>query len=506
MAVWADRLYALWQAVWQRISWQMLFVFGAGVFLWRNILFPMVADDYSYAFIWDGADGGNLVDDIGARQRITSLSDIFASQWSHYFTWGGRVPALFTAQFFIWQGGEQRYWFDAVNTAFFVLLVLLLYWLAAGRLEKPGKCKAGLLLLLLGLFFALPAYAYTMLWMTGACVYLWTAVVECSFFLPYALAYWGEKLKLDKFWGAVPLMAVWGLLAGWSMEPASIVTLLLTLAFTMIFYRRKQLQRWQTAGLLGLAIGTLLLMLAPGNVERVRLMQELEPDYAMPPELLWTPMMFLYNFVQGFLPVFSGELPFLAIVLLCLRYGQCSKEWKRYILLFTGGSFLVLCVMMFSPEFRAHAAYHSVIFLLVAAASSLRCLRPWLRERCLHAPKFRMGMALLGLGAMGLWLTVSAMCLIIETSYSRQLAAREKIIAACRQDDPIVVPAIKLPGLLPKIVGNRSVTETLLMFGADLESDPKDNRSNMFAQYHGLKGIVIDKQSDWGKYGEIYEW
>ena len=45
----ADRLYALWQAVWQRISWQMLFVFGAGIFLWRNILFPMVADDYSYA-------------------------------------------------------------------------------------------------------------------------------------------------------------------------------------------------------------------------------------------------------------------------------------------------------------------------------------------------------------------------------------------------------------------------------------------------------------------------
>ncbi len=69
-----------------------------------------------------------------------------------------------------------------------------------------------------------------------------------------------------------------------------------------------------------------------------------------------------------------------------------------------------------------------------------------------------------------------------------------------------MVPAIKLPGLLPKIVGNRSVTETLLMFGADLESKPKDNRSNMFAQYHGLKGIVIDKQSDWGKYGEIYEW
>ena len=62
MEVWADRLYGLWQALWQRLNWQMLLFFGAGVFLWRNILMPMVGDDYSYAFIWDGADAGNLID------------------------------------------------------------------------------------------------------------------------------------------------------------------------------------------------------------------------------------------------------------------------------------------------------------------------------------------------------------------------------------------------------------------------------------------------------------
>ena len=49
MEVWADRLYGLWQALWQRLNWQMLLFFGAGVFLWRNILMPMVGDDYSYA-------------------------------------------------------------------------------------------------------------------------------------------------------------------------------------------------------------------------------------------------------------------------------------------------------------------------------------------------------------------------------------------------------------------------------------------------------------------------
>ena len=51
-----------------------------------------------------------------------------------------------------------------------------------------------------------------------------------------------------------------------------------------------------------------------------------------------------------------------------------------------------------------------------------------------------------------------------------------------------------------------AILALLLMFGADLESNPQDNRSNIFAQYHGLKGIVIDKNIDWGKYGEENEW
>ena len=503
----ADRLYGLWQAFWQRLSWQMLFAFGAGVFLWRNILLPMVGDDYSYAFIWDGAHTGNLMDGIGPRQRITSLSDIFLSQWSHYFTWGGRVPALSAVQFFAWQSdGQHTYLFDAFNTLFFVLLVLLLYWLAAGRLEPVSKSKAALCWLLMGLFFAVPSYIYTMLWMTGACVYLWTAAAECAFLLPYGLYFWRDNSRLDNSPVAAPLMAALGLLAGWSVEPGGIVTLLLTLAFMVMFYRQKKLRGWQKAGLAGLLAGLLLLLLAPGSLERVRLMQELAPDYTMPPELLWTPVMFLYNFLEGFWPVFFGEIPLFVPIVLCLRYGRCSRQAKQYILLFASASLLVLCAMMFSPDFRAHAGYHSVIFLLVASAAALRESLPLAAACCKRTAKARLGAAVLGFGAVGLWLSATVLCLLIETSYSNQWAEREQIIAQHREDDPVIVPAIEIPGHLDSITGSRSVNEFLLMYGADLESDPRDNRSNVFAQYHGLKGIVIDKEIDWGKYGEIDEW
>lgn len=500
----ADRLYSLWLALWQWLTWQMIFIFGAGIFLWRNILLPMVGDDYSYAFIWDGEHAGNLMDGIGPRQRITSLTDIITSQWSHYFTWGGRVPALFMVQFFAWQG--VRLWFDLANTLVFVLLVCLLFWLAAGRIESPGKCKAGLFWLLLGMFFAVPAYVYTMIWMTGACVYLWTAAAICAFLLPYSLAYWRKDFWQKKKWWQLPAMTLLGLLAGWSIEAGSIITVLLTLAFLLLFYQRKLLQSWQMAGFTGLVTGMLLLMLAPGSYMRVKLMQELAPDYTMPPELMWTPIMFLYNFVEGFLPVLTGELPLFIPILLYFWKGVRQQELTRYILLWVSGSLLVLCAMMFSPDFRAHAGYHSAIFLMIASTSALRAITSQVKSWCAARARARLGLAVSGFGALAMWLMATALCLVIEISYNQQWAEREKIIAEHRQDDPIVVPAIEIPWHLDKVMGNRSVTSVLLMFGADLESVPTDNRSNMYAQYHGLKGIVIDKQIDWGKYGEENEW
>ncbi len=77
----ADGAYRLITDAWDRLSWQMILLTLVGLFLIRNLLFPMVADDYAYAFIWNPEHGGNLMDGIGERVRIASLADIFASQW-----------------------------------------------------------------------------------------------------------------------------------------------------------------------------------------------------------------------------------------------------------------------------------------------------------------------------------------------------------------------------------------------------------------------------------------
>ena len=90
------------------LPWQGILLLFLGLFFLRNWMLPMVSDDIPYAFIWDGADRGNLLDGVGMRQRITSFGDIIVSQWSHYMTWGGRILGIGLTQLF---AGEDLYFF-----------------------------------------------------------------------------------------------------------------------------------------------------------------------------------------------------------------------------------------------------------------------------------------------------------------------------------------------------------------------------------------------------------
>ncbi len=107
----------------------MLFVFMA-IFFVRNLMLPMVSDDIPYAFVWDGADRGNLLDGVGTRERITSFGDIVRSQYSHYMTWGGRIIGIGLTQFFSWQGKGI---FNVLNPLVFTALALLVYRVGTGK-------------------------------------------------------------------------------------------------------------------------------------------------------------------------------------------------------------------------------------------------------------------------------------------------------------------------------------------------------------------------------------
>ena len=83
-------------------SWQMLLLVFLGLFFVRNCMLPFVSDDIPYAFIWDGADRGNLLDGVGPRQRITSFYDIVVSHCSFYMFLVGWFLGIGLSQLFAW--------------------------------------------------------------------------------------------------------------------------------------------------------------------------------------------------------------------------------------------------------------------------------------------------------------------------------------------------------------------------------------------------------------------
>lgn len=467
-------------------------------FLLRNLLMPMVADDYAYAFVWDGDHYGNLMDNIGPRQRIRSFYDILVSQWSHYFTWGGRTPSMVFIQLFAWVG---KVWFDVANTLVFVLLMLALYSLATTKecclqanpessdeMESPACHKATFLWVMLCMLFGVIDYPSTMLWMTGACVYLWTGLWECLFLLSLLR---GRRVNML-------LMVLLGLLAGWSEEGGSLITVVLSALFVYKAWRQNRLGHWMVAGFTSLLVGFTLLMLCPGSLHREELMLQLAPEYVLPADKLFSLEMFRANFTEGLLPILFWEsFLFIPIIMYGVSGFRLQSGGRSKVIAFTAGGLLVLVAMMFAPEFALRTGFHSTLFLTVGSAAAFKEITPWLKQALTSTRARRVCTLATGTLCCLYALLVMVGCFCIEGSYRRQADERLARVQHQKGQPLIVVPAFRIPYGLDGYLGPRSFTDFHLIYGADLESKPTDNRSLMYARYYGLPPICIDRQVDW---------
>ena len=79
-----------------------------------NRKYPLCLDDWTYSFVY----GEN------PAKRISSMSDIFRSQYNHYFMWGGRSVVHFIAQWLLMQ---NECLLDILNSLVYTAYVFLLY-------------------------------------------------------------------------------------------------------------------------------------------------------------------------------------------------------------------------------------------------------------------------------------------------------------------------------------------------------------------------------------------
>ena len=350
------------------------FVCLFGIFYILNTLTPRAfGDDYLYAFVWQGHSMFTpLTED---AVRISSLKDIFVSQWSHYLTWSGRAVSHTLIQFFLWVGKPV---FNFLNAAVSVLLIAEIYWCAhKGIISK--QFNAGMVCWISFAIWAFtPGFSTIFLWTSGACNYLWTAVFLLLFLLPYIRKYYcfEEIMTENGFFKFT--MFILGIIAGWSNENSICWVILLLMVFLFVNKEKKESEFWMYTGLAGLITGYAFLMFAPGNVARLHV--ELTSMHAeIGTFMSWFKMgllgpkfdiLFVVFFFQFLLWYFCLRSMYLLNKEAGVNEAVNKERLLVKILMIT--SFCMTFMMFFSPLFPLRSSFPGTVQLIIAATILLR--------------------------------------------------------------------------------------------------------------------------------------
>ncbi len=453
----------------------------AGIYLFLyifNYLHPLnFGDDYIYAFIWQGNPMSvPLTED---AVRVTSLKDIFVSQWLHYFTWGGRTVAHVLVQFFMWTGKNL---FNFFNAFIGVLLVTEIYWcICKGRISfnfMPGS----LYWIFLLLWTFTPAFSSVFFWLAGSCNYLWSNTFQLAFLLPYVRKYYSAEKEKDRNIIFKAVLFFGGIVAGWTNENSVCWIILWVFLFLYVSWKDNTLESWMVVGASGLLIGYALLMLAPGNVARLHAGRGIQ----------WLNYSVLRENLQMLITVFTFQLFLwyfdLRSILFLQKMELIDCNFAKDFLLvkiLCATAFAATAIMFFSPVFPARSGFFGTVLLIVATGILLRVQN----ENAIVLMKTEVKKILFKVGI--LFFTISS--IVTLNNYYKINLQMQNIIQSAQQlsvsnsNEILMVASFKETSKLQDILSGYHIPNY------ELSEDENDWKNVDFARYYGIKGIRMMK-------------
>lgn len=310
-----------------------------------NLSIPLFGDDFDYSFIY------------GTNEKVTTIGDIFQSQWIHYFTWGGRSIVHFIVQFFVLIGKD---FFHVCNALMYVLFTLCIYFHCTGKKQERWNCSL-LILIHLCLWFCQPVFGEVFLWLTGSCNYLWGTTIILAFLLPFRFSLENQPSSAShqKNFSKIIGMFLFGILAGWTNENTAAA--MIGIIFLFLFlkkFRKETLPGWYFSGLIGSIIGFSLMIAAPGNYIR--------SQYFASEDSLFTKLSNRLIEMIEMAPSMIGTLSIIAIILfLFYQLFHFKKIANAIYLVYFLGGFASILAMLASPYFPERAWFGSSAFLLI---------------------------------------------------------------------------------------------------------------------------------------------
>lgn len=442
--------------------------------LLESLAFRFMGDDHIYSFVWEGHS--MYVPLSEDARRIDSFSDILASGYSYYMTWGGRVIAQMLAMFFLWVG---RPWFNLAMAGGILLLLFSIQWIVhEGRITLTLRPFDILITFLCFWSFNIN-FSGTIVWIDGACNYFFPLLAVVLFLLPYIHRYFQEK-ESRKPGDFVLIMFILGVLAGDSNENTICWIGLSGLLYLVYYGKRKKVELWMAAGMAGLAMGYGLLMFSPGNVIRMResgeAFQFLFLDRG---HLLSLGFCFL---VQSFLWMYLWKAFRRRKYLQVRKYGRHIHLASWFAVM----SILFNLIMLFSPESPFRVAFPSLIFLMTAVMLIHRVTQ--LSETYIVKAKACRILSLL-------W--VLYFCFTFSTSVVQYYNQRLYMGNIIRQAESLsgknqVLKVTEEPDVLKKWV----LLTGMHAFSVPVEKDVNHWRNVAFSRYYDIKGIYREEAAD----------
>lgn len=379
-----------------------------------------LSDDFIYKYIFKGY---HMTEE---PTEIKNINDLLLSTKNQYNMWGGRIVAQIILQLSMI---VDKSIFNVLNTLSFLLLGLLIYLNAIGL----GKIKPlYLAFIYLGIWFFVPGFGITLLWVAGSANYLWTMNVMLIFILPYRIYLDNQNDKYNVF--KIIFTILLGIISGMCNENTSIAIVILSLLY-IIVYKKKGLKIhiWSIVGSISSFIGYVLLIIAPGNV--VRSYGNVLPNNLI--EVFTRIKTVVIEFIDC-----SGGLIVIAIGLYIIVFSLYKKKLtitNIYIIACVIG----LTVLMASPKAPDRTLFGPFTFLMIATLNVYTCIE------FNNKVKNRINTYLLVVALLIFWNQYKYVYLSIKNSYQEDLFVIKQINEQ-RESGKNQVTINKLPSSINK--------------------------------------------------------
>lgn len=297
---------------------------------------PFMMDDFWYST------------NLATGEPLDSFMDIIEGQIWHYLNWGGRSITHGILQLTLMSGEFAA---DIINMSMTLLLSYMICILCNKRDLFTFGCAAVLTVSLNA------NVQYSMVWQAGVVNYVYSTVWILAFLRQYLRALeqpQAPALPLCTWW-MIPL----GLITGWSNEnmgPACFAGTVMVMIY-VVHNLKEKLPLWMLTGSISSLLGSILVILAPGNFVRsatiapmslgetlyARLFSMLRAgtDYLFPSVLFMTVLILIYTFGMKQKLIITD---YLLLAIAVLSYGAMALS-PHYPDRATFGT-MVLCIIL----------------------------------------------------------------------------------------------------------------------------------------------------------------